>query len=653
MATSAVTQAYENLQAAESQAQNAAPATNYYNPNAGKLLGYIYDNSNSRERWGDYHYEDREGGEGGYQEMVYNHPDKTAYKIYGDSKAIPIYEPPLQFDFNGKKLTDQEKFNLGAALAGVEGVAPKVSAGIIDSNYIPLEMRKAIGLPDSFNMLRNIDPSSPDWGLPKAQIFNPTSRGFFGDLAGDIGPALSVFMMAYGVPPVYAGAIAGANQGIATGGNILKGMAMGAATGAMAQGIGSLGDFASAGLSTATEAAIDAGMLGGASGAAGIAGLLQDFSTATGIPQSVVQNATKGALSSAVRGGDPLEGAFAGVATGSVGGVLSEIPGFTDLDPQLQKMLTSAASGATNAAIRGGDPFDAALQSTVNSFISSGAKAPKTGVPIESSTPTEDWIDKGGLDLGMEYSTPTESWIDSGDFGGAYSTPTEDWFDRAGLVTPSTPPTIEDMLAEPTTPTERYIDAGGLDLGTEYATPTEQWIDTAGLEPSTPFELTITGTGSEAPESTPTEDWIDRGGLGGIESTATEDWIDRGGLGGGESTATEDWIDRGGLGGGAGTTTPPPTTTGGGGKPAPSPAPAPSTTPTTTPTTQAGGPDLLSMLGLLSMAGGRQQQAQAPTIPVVGQITPYQFSTDLLEGIYRPRMASGGSINDLMMILRG
>jgi hypothetical protein len=61
--------------------------------------------------------------------------------------------------------------------------------------------------------------------------------------------------------------------------------------------------------------------------------------------------------------------------------------------------------------------------------------------------------------------------------------------------------------------------------------------------------------------------------------------------------------------------------------------------------------DLMAMLGIM---GASQQRAAPPPIPVVGEIKPYQFSTDLLEGIYqKPRMAQGGSVNDLIRILRG
>jgi len=59
-----------------------------------------------------------------------------------------------------------------------------------------------------------------------------------------------------------------------------------------------------------------------------------------------------------------------------------------------------------------------------------------------------------------------------------------------------------------------------------------------------------------------------------------------------------------------------------------------------------------NLLGLLGLMQGNKSEKEAP-IPLVGEIKPYQFSTDLLQGVYGPRMAQGGSVDELMDIIRG
>jgi hypothetical protein len=62
--------------------------------------------------------------------------------------------------------------------------------------------------------------------------------------------------------------------------------------------------------------------------------------------------------------------------------------------------------------------------------------------------------------------------------------------------------------------------------------------------------------------------------------------------------------------------------------------------------------DMSSLLGLLASMQGKTPEKEAP-IPLVGEIKPYQFSTDLLQGVYGQRMAQGGSVDELMDIIRG
>lgn len=60
-----------------------------------------------------------------------------------------------------------------------------------------------------------------------------------------------------------------------------------------------------------------------------------------------------------------------------------------------------------------------------------------------------------------------------------------------------------------------------------------------------------------------------------------------------------------------------------------------------------------NMLGLLALLNQNKQQ-QPPPIPVVGQIKPFQFSTDLLEGIYpQNKMGVFGANDQLLKMARG
>jgi hypothetical protein len=62
---------------------------------------------------------------------------------------------------------------------------------------------------------------------------------------------------------------------------------------------------------------------------------------------------------------------------------------------------------------------------------------------------------------------------------------------------------------------------------------------------------------------------------------------------------------------------------------------------------QAGFGNLLGMLGLM-----QQQKKETPPIPLVGEITPYNFSTDLLEGIYKPAGQYNAN-SQLLNLVRG
>jgi hypothetical protein len=64
---------------------------------------------------------------------------------------------------------------------------------------------------------------------------------------------------------------------------------------------------------------------------------------------------------------------------------------------------------------------------------------------------------------------------------------------------------------------------------------------------------------------------------------------------------------------------------------------------------QAGMGNLLAMLGLM-----QQGKKEAPPIPLVGEIKPFEFSTDLLEGVYQPsRTGLLGANDQLLKMTRG
>jgi len=336
---------------------------NWANQNAGKLLGYIYDNTASKQYGTDVQPVWNETGEGGFYSYQPTAPAKTTYQAFSDSKPIPVYEPPIDFELNDRRLTDKEKFELAAGLAGAEDVSRygKISAGTLDSNYVPLGLRSAVGLPMSFDMLRNIDPSRPDWNLQKAAVYNPTSKGFFGDILSDIagmGPIVPIALMAAGVPPVYAGATMGGLGAAAGDGNILEGIAKGAATAALGQG-----------LSTALPTG-------------GIASLVEQATGLSGLPTAMIENAAKGAATAVLKGGDALEGALMGAASSGISGIASGLEGFADLDPALQKTLTSVATGAAKALVTGGNPLEGAVQNGIAALVSA---APQIAAGLESA----------------------------------------------------------------------------------------------------------------------------------------------------------------------------------------------------------------------------------------------------------------------------
>lgn len=349
--------------------QPQLPQNPYVNPNMGKVIGYVYQ------------YPDFYNSEGEFRKgSILTRPSSEA-------QAIPIYESPIDFKLNNRDLSQQEKYHVAAALAGAEDAEVvddenKTRSGIINSHFFPMEMRKSLGIPSSFDMIRNLDPTKPDWSAKSWSVFNPKSGGFFGDLAeslASLGPVATLAMMAVGVPPVVAGALMGGSQAYASDGNILKGALTGAAAAGAAPALGSLGSsLSSAGLSTAAEEALREQALSSALSGSASQSLLSGAAIDKALNQAL-SGAIKGGLTSgvvsAIAGGDPLkaalQGAVSGGVTQGVSSLASPAVATLGLPAPLEKALTGAITGAAKSAVTGKDIGAGALGGGISSGIAS------------------------------------------------------------------------------------------------------------------------------------------------------------------------------------------------------------------------------------------------------------------------------------------
>lgn len=307
--------------------------------------------------------------------------------------------------------------------------------------------------------------------------------------------------------------------------------------------------------------------------------------------------ALTGGVTSAITGGDVLKGALTGGITGGLGAAASPIVGSAleaaGITGMSADVLKNAAISAGKAAIAGGDPLTAALSSAVGTGVAG------TVVSLDIMKELDPNIAKaltaaaaGAASAAATGRDPVQSAL----MGIA------DYGMQSAINAMSgTPQATQIAQSDQATPSESWIDQGMLaydptDLMDVLARQEqEQRSMQAALEP--------TGTNLAA---TPA---VGRGmsaALSGLPALLS-------GLGMGSSGA---------------------------------------------PAAQAAagaqqGSDLGSLLALMSMSQQKQEPAQTP---VVGEIKPYQFSTDLLSGLYGQNDRQKDlyqSNNDLLRMTRG
>lgn len=404
----------------------------YINPTAGKPVGYMYDNTSSPywymaaelvdagdqgyttrlqelpkelEKEGAWQREIRDDGE--YGGWVWA-PNVSAYSVakpLPGATKIPVYEPPFSFTYNEKPLSEEQKFQLAASIAGAKDAKPPKETrekGTLDSNYVSSMMRKDIGLPTSFDMLKGVDPTKPDWNFGQATLYNPKASGFFEDMAnfaleaapyalmlsgglGALGTLGAAAGTGAGAAGAGAGAIGAAGAGELATSEILSNLATQqlqeqALNAAVSNALG--GSFLSeAALSKALDQALSGAVRGGLTSGAisalsggdplkaalqgavsggvtgGVSSLASPAVASLGLPvpiEKALTGAITGAARSAATGKDIGAGALGGGVSSGLSSLIEQIPGFTDMPAALQRAITSGAASAANSALTGG-----------------------------------------------------------------------------------------------------------------------------------------------------------------------------------------------------------------------------------------------------------------------------------------------------------
>lgn len=423
----------------------------YANPSQGKLLGYVYRNPGTPDR-----VIDNVAIKQGPNETDYALPgtkadyvsDGVGYALVNrgsdneralpiapagmfesvsttplpGANRIPIYEPPINLSYEGKSLSDQDKYQLGASLAGAQDAKPPKAVrvpGALDSNYLSNELRTSLGLPKSFDMLSNVDPTASDWGLSKSSVWNPKSGGFGGDLldalSGPVGKVAGIAGMILGAPGIdtlLGGSTSGA-AGEAVTGDILSNLAaqqasqqaiQSAITGALSGSAAPIfseavvnkaldqalqGALTSGAISGGTaaltggdplKAALKGAVTGGVSG--GLSGVTAPLVQQLGLPVpvgSALTGAITGGGTAAITGGDVMRGALSGGITSGVGSLIQQIPGMESLPPNVRNAIASALAGAAGAAVtKGGNPL---LSGILGGLSGLATQTPKTSGP--------------------------------------------------------------------------------------------------------------------------------------------------------------------------------------------------------------------------------------------------------------------------------
>ena len=643
-----------------------------YNPKAGQLLGYIYDNSASPQWNADVRPHVREGGEGQIIEYYNDNPSKSIKPAYSDSKKIPIYEPPFVLSYDAKRaLTPNEKLNVVAQLAGAEDAKVQWPSynGKMNAAYASPKLESLFGV-SNIQYLTNIDPTKNDWNSQAISIETPTEKKKWYEKAIS-NPAFGLALALSGIPvglagalgggalgTIGAGAILGGGMAAATGGNILKG--------ALAGGIGSGVSGLSAGAtSSLTKTLVSSGLSQGVA--------------------STIAGAVTGAATSALTGGDPMQGALGGAANLAIKSGLDSSGILSGLSPVEASAITKAATSAAAAAIKGGDPLQAALSGALSALpsISFTTGSTTSLSPIDpEAAPVVD-VDSAINDMLAQQEPLDIDWNEY--FKPEQSIPISSTEDILARLTEqdADQTDIAKFLETGTFSPDFYGEVPSQDAPAQTLTPdeVENYLSSISSEETMqPYtgELLSSGDALDflyegapeiAPDMVPVAEYDDApirevpvaeydGSAYQDDMPPVQPYTDETGVSNFPEvqpylTDKSLSLDIGKLlsslvGGSSGSSA-----SGGAGKSPSTTGQTPATQPTAGLGQQYQQPDMSSLISLLGLMQKKDSQQPAP-IPLAGQISPYDFSTNLMESIYKtPKMAQGGSINDLMEILRG
>ena len=353
---------------------------------------------------------------------------------------------------------------------------------------------------------------------------------------------------------------------------------------------------------------------------------------------AVGAGALLGGAQAAATGGDFLKGALTGGATGGFGAaaapIVGEIVGSAGLSGAAADIAKAAAISAGKAAITGGDPLQAALAAAVGTGVGgtvSQVEALKDLDPAIAKAVTA--AATGAARAAVTGGDPIRSALMGVADAGLNA--------ALGSLSPTTQKPAPEAKPETPAPVEfEYGEAPIFDIIDPEkiaATPTEKWIDQGFLvnEATPSIESLLAELGQQEEEQAGMQSAVlgydprlmEALQAGEAEQAAMVAALAQPSTAAATKPAVATAAPKAAIA-----------------TPAPAPAPAPAA--------QSPGMDFGSLLALLGAA--QQPQKEPPPIPVVGEIKPYEFSSDLLAGVYgKPRANMYGANEELLNMMRG
>lgn len=346
-----------------------------------------------------------------------------------------------------------------------------------------------------------------------------------------------------------------------------------------------------------------------------------------------------GGLNSAISGGDVLKGALTGGITGGIGAAATPVVGgalqSAGITGLASDVLTQAAVSAGTAALRGGDPLQAALSSAVGTGaggVVSGLDALKDLDPAISKAVT------------AAASNAAKAAVTGGDPVMSALMGVADAGVNAAIGSLSPATGKPEPVAKPETPAPVEFEYGEapifdiIDPEKIAPTPTEKWIDQGFLvnEATPSIESLLAELGQQEEDRAAMQSSVL-----GYDPRITEAMQ----ASDAEQAAMAAALSKTGAAASA-----KPASVAAAGAPK---ATAQQSAAQPTAAAQSTGMDMGALLGLLGLA--QQQQPKAPPpVQLVGQIKPYEFSSDLLAGVYgKPRSNIYSANEELLNMTRG